>query len=108
MCYHRTLVNAWTTSYICHEAVLHPCLFGCRCAGAVDRLKHYLVCPRRWRAVDSAGVGASGSSVLEKWSLINPSPESLARVVVAHHVYHSLQQDKIDLALIAIERQGLR
>lgn len=82
----KTWANAWTTSDRMHEAERLPCVFGC--SSLPDSLRHYLDCPRLWRALRQGGLLDEGSCALRLFSL---RLEGMMSLVAAFLVYHQVR-----------------
>ena len=92
----RTWSNGWFTSHRVHAendgGVRLPCIFGCE--DEPDSLSHYITCDPLWTLVFSASRADSSilqSATAHKLCLIDPSPESVARCVIAYQSYHALR-----------------
>lgn len=93
----KAICNSWCTSRRYHEAIVHPCVFGCNACHPFlpdtvffDELSHYLVCPRMWSIVGQVTglpVGNSAGSRLG----VGMEWLDLRLLALAHHIYHSLK-----------------
>ena len=88
----KSWAHAWTTSSRMHEAVVLPCVLGCR--DALDTQEHYLACERFWRLVYSSRSSSSRyrpRSVLGRLGLLPLSFDALQDLVVASRFYHYIK-----------------
>ncbi len=85
----KTWVNSWHSSNRYHESIRLPCIFGC--AGAVDRLAHYIMCPHLFALIKRFFPPASPCPV-ERLGLVNPSRESFLVAACTFGGYHAARR----------------
>ena len=91
----RSVLNGWVTSYRYHEAVLLPCVFGCKLlhpihdSGYKDELAHYLRCPQLWKLIADVLQADIPTSAAMKLCLDPGSNPSF--IIMAHQIYHFIK-----------------
>ena len=85
----KTWVNSWHTSDRYHESVRLPCLFGC--AGSVDKLAHYVMCPYLFDLIKRFYPLASPCPV-ERLGLVNPSRDTFLCMACTFGGYHAVRR----------------
>ena len=106
----RAWCGGWTTTHRFHKATVLPCLFGC--ASGIDKLEHYLSCPRLWIIVKRATSNPEpGSTPLERLalsSLTAKAREHAARqLAVATSLYQAVALD-VDLSQLSARARASR
>ena len=84
----KTWVNGWSSSHRYHEAIVYPCLLGCR--GGLDDLSHYVKCPHLF-ALTKFFVPSTSSDPLTRIGLIHPSVEQYKVMCCTFCGYHAVR-----------------
>ena len=80
------------------------CVFGCKCS--VGRLEHYLTCDRLWQIVDRHGNLSSGTSVLSRIGLRDPTVSKFKSIALAFTIYHALKLSHREIVEQSLESQN--
>ena len=88
----KTWVNGWASSHRYHEAIVYPCLLGCR--GGLDDLSHYVKCPHLF-ALTKFCVPSTSSDPLTRIGLIHPSVEQYKVMCCTFCGYHAVHRSVV-------------
>ena len=99
MCVLKTWLNAWNTSTRFHDAIVLPCVFGCR--DCEDCTAHYIRCPVLWGLASSSTAVPILHPYIYNIFLLHYDSTCIRNLVVVFATYHTTRKSFHDLAVNA-------